>query len=151
MGFCLAAHFHFPTKSPQDPFTLCPALSATVGPIPSSVSDSPPQYTVLELHHLGSTVLVEPSALPCANQARPCAAATPHIPTSAAAPHVLTLAIAAPPLSPLPMLVPTYHMITRLRDSIRQPKIYTDGTIRYPLSQAYATVLSQHFELTCYT
>ncbi|KAK1557064.1 hypothetical protein Q3G72_017242 [Acer saccharum] len=42
-------------------------------------------------------------------------------------------------------------MTTRLRDGIRQPKVRTDGTTRYPLSQAHASVLSQPFELTCFT
>ena len=42
-------------------------------------------------------------------------------------------------------------MTTRLHDGIRQPKVRTDGTIRYPLSKAYTSVLSQPFEPTCFT
>ncbi|KAK0598437.1 hypothetical protein LWI29_034696 [Acer saccharum] len=90
--------------------------------------------TNTELHHLGSMVPVEPLALPCTDQAPPCATAAPPVPAPAAAPHVLAPAVAAPPLSAPPTSVPTHHMTTRLCDGVRQPKIHTDGTVHYPLS-----------------
>ncbi|TXG70530.1 hypothetical protein EZV62_005465 [Acer yangbiense] len=55
-----------------------------------------------------------------------------------------------PPGIPPTLPLPSHHMTTRLRDGIRQPKVRTDVTIRYPLSQAHASILSQPFEPTCF-
>ena len=55
-----------------------------------------------------------------------------------------------PAISPVPP-VPVHPITTRFRDGIRQPKVRTDGTVRYPLSEAHAAVISQPFEPTCFT
>ncbi|KAK0580027.1 hypothetical protein LWI29_035292 [Acer saccharum] len=125
------------------------------------------QLATLELHQLntqpavvdipppGSVGLTEQHSPPCLAPAPAIldlvAAPAPHgtapivlDPTAAPLPQPLLTVPPAPPL-------PNHHMTTRLRDGIRQPKIRTDGTIRYPLSQAHASVLSQPFEPTCST
>ncbi|KAK0570558.1 hypothetical protein LWI29_003180 [Acer saccharum] len=86
-------HGHAPWHSTSDWLWswLLVAISCT------QVSDSPSLYAVLELHHLGSMVPIEPLALPCIDQAPPCAAATPHVPAPAAAPPLPAPTAATPP------------------------------------------------------
>ncbi|KAK0597448.1 hypothetical protein LWI29_025420 [Acer saccharum] len=45
-----------------------------------------------------------------------------------------------PAISPAPP-VPIHPMTTRFRDGILQPKVRTDGTVRYPLSKAHASMV----------
>ena len=91
--------------------------------------------------------LVPPSAAP----KQPELASMPVSPTAVLEPAAVPIPPASvtpvQPVSPLP----THNMTTRLRDGIQQPKVRTDGTICYPMSEAHASILSQSYEPTCFT
>jgi hypothetical protein len=66
---------------------------------------------------------------------------------------VLPLPLVASPPVPSPIAPSRTHtMITRSQNNIHQPKIPTDGTLRYPLPHALHTSLTAHdTEPTCFT
>ncbi|TXG50278.1 hypothetical protein EZV62_022802 [Acer yangbiense] len=80
-------------------------------------------------------------ALPPVDLALPPAVLDPACPAPASPEPSLVPSAAAlvqPAVPPVPSL-PVHHMTTRFRDGIRQPKVRTDGTVRYPLSEAHAS------------
>ncbi|KAK0605932.1 hypothetical protein LWI29_032358 [Acer saccharum] len=117
------------------PLYASPTAAATE-PL-SSVSVPPPSAPV-------SPQLAQPgvdSALPEPDLAPPPAVTgldcpAPVLPESSDVPSVSVLD--QPAISPAPP-VPIHPMTTRFRDGIRQPKVRTDGTVRYPLSEAHAS------------
>ncbi|KAI9169433.1 hypothetical protein LWI28_012304 [Acer negundo] len=129
------------------PLHASPTAAATA--LLSSVSVPPPSAPVSpQLAQPGvDFALSEPDlAPPPAVTGLDCPA--PVLPESSDVPSVSVLD--QPAISPAPP-VPIHPMTTRFRDGIQQPKVHTDGTVRYPLSEAHASVLSQPFEPTCFT
>ncbi|KAI9197573.1 hypothetical protein LWI28_000896 [Acer negundo] len=119
------------------PLHASPTAAATA-PL-SSISVPPPSAPV-------SPQLAQPgvgSALPEPDLAPPPAVTgldcpAPVLPESSDVSSVSVLD--QPVISPAPP-VPIHPMTTRFRDGIRQPKVCTDGNVRYPLSEAHASVI----------
>lgn len=105
---------------------------------------------------LPSTPLVELELVPVhqATIALPSAAPPLVIPPSPPATPPTTPPPASsngsPPPSPPPQ-APIHPMVTRLKDGIRQHLIRTDGTVRYPISQALIAAVSSSLEPTCFS
>ena len=63
-----------------------------------------------------------------------------------------TSAVPNPPSPPLGLPVPSHPMVTRSKAHITKPKVFHDGTVRYPLPHALLTESDQSpLEPTCYT
>ncbi|KAK0578105.1 hypothetical protein LWI29_005179 [Acer saccharum] len=115
-------------------------------PPPTSVSGPAPQQALPAVSDSSSAAPPAPLTLPGPDFA---AAAPPDLEPSSVAPPTLPVELPSS-TAPLPSSPPLHghHMITRLRDGVRQPKVRTYGTVRYPISEAHASVLSQSLEPT---
>ncbi|KAK0601255.1 hypothetical protein LWI29_022481 [Acer saccharum] len=118
-------------------------------PPPTSVSGPAPQQALPAVSDSSSAAPPTPLTLPDPDFAT---AAPPDLEPSSVAPPALPAELPSS-TTPLPSSPPLHghHMITRLRDGVRQPKVRTNGTVRYPISEAHASVLSQSLEPTCFS
>ncbi|KAI9186979.1 hypothetical protein LWI28_023020 [Acer negundo] len=107
-------------------------------PPPTSVSGPAPQHALPAVSDSSSAAPPAPLTLPDPDFAA--AAAPPDLEPSSVAPPALPAELPSS-TAPLPSSPPLHghHMITRLRDGVRQPKVRTDGTVRYPISEAHAS------------
>ena len=63
-----------------------------------------------------------------------------------------TIALPNPSSSPTFLPISSHQMVTRSKAHITKPKVFHDGTVRYPLSHALLTESDQSpMEPTCYT
>uniref|UniRef100_A0A2N9GWF8 Reverse transcriptase Ty1/copia-type domain-containing protein n=1 Tax=Fagus sylvatica TaxID=28930 RepID=A0A2N9GWF8_FAGSY len=135
---------HLPESKPLQPYgsTIQPTPQAQLHPQPetrpildpSTQAHTPPSPT-----HSLTTKDLEPSPT---REDYPTPENTEH------SNSLSTLNPAAPPL------LPTHPMTTRSKNQIIQPKVHTDGTVRYPVSKALlavAEVSSVDTEPTCFT
>ncbi|KAI9198488.1 hypothetical protein LWI28_016750 [Acer negundo] len=114
-----------------------PAPAPAPVPPPTSVSGPAPPQALLAVSDPSSAAPPAPLTLPDPDSA---AAAPPDLEPSSVAPLALPAELPSS-TAPLPSSLPLHghHMITRLRDGVRQPKVRTDGTVRYPISEAHAS------------
>ncbi|CAL9000116.1 unnamed protein product [Prunus brigantina] len=117
------------SRRPRIQLSPLAPISVPAAPNPPSSSGSKPPVPAA----LTSLVPAAPNlTVPAAPSPMVTAAPNPHIP-------------AAPQSS-----APVPRMRTRLQDGIHKPKLYTDGTVKYPFPRALLTVV-EHIEPTCFS
>jgi transposase InsO family protein len=122
-----------------------------IGPTPHVPAPTPT--------HIGLPLLTIPTLCPNPSP-RPNPSPLPNLTPSAQNPQTLssspnstaTSVVPHPPSPPLLLPVPSHPMVTRSKAHITTPKVFHDGTVRYPLPHALLTESDQSpLEPTCYT
>ncbi|KAI9194255.1 hypothetical protein LWI28_004474 [Acer negundo] len=124
-------HLHSPSPVELTVLQSSPRPAQALVPPPISVSGPAPQQALPAVSDPSSAAPPAPLTLPDPDSA---AAAPPDLEPSSVDPLALPAELPSA-TAPLPSSPPLHghHMITRLRDGVKQPKIRTDGTAVYSL------------------
>ncbi|KAI9154016.1 hypothetical protein LWI28_019918 [Acer negundo] len=119
-------HLHSPSPVELTVLQPSPRPAPALVPPPISVSGPAPQQALPAVSDPSSAAPPAPLTLPDPDSA---AAAPPDLEPSSVDPLALSAELPSS-TAPLPSSPPLHghHMITRLRDGVKQPKIRTDGT-----------------------